>query len=365
MLPYLIDRGGNPSSIHGGGRDAREGIEVARRQVARLIGARPRRVLFTGGGSEANNLALKGLAFARRGQRGHLITSAIEHPSVLKTAAFLESVGFRITTLPPDEQGRISPSQLREAISEDSFLVSIMLANNETGTIQPIRELCAVAHEHGIPFHTDAVQAGGKIPVDVEELCVDLLTLSAHKLHGPKGVGALFVRRGVSLEPLVHGGSQEGGLRAGTENVAGIVGMGRAAEIARGHLDHGAKIRGLRDRLRDGIRERVPSARENGDPTHGLPNTLNLTLPGLRGESLVVALDQRGIALSSGSACKSGSPEPTHVLLAMGRTAEEAHCSLRFSLSRETTEEDIDDTLAALASVLEEMETTVRFLPCK
>jgi cysteine desulfurase NifS len=365
MLPYLIERSGNPSSIHGGGRDAREGMEVARRQAARLIGARPRRVLFTGGGSEANNLALKGLAFARRERSGHLITSAIEHPSVLKTAAFLESAGFRVTILPPDEQGRISPCQLREALSDDSFLVSIMLANNETGTLQPIRELCAVAHERGVPFHTDAVQAAGKIPVDVEELRVDLLTLSAHKLHGPKGVGALFVRRGVSLEPLVHGGSQEAGLRAGTENVAGIVGLGRAAEIARGHLDRGAKIRGLRDRLRDGIRERIPNARENGDPTHVLPNTLNLTLPGLRGESLVVALDQRGIALSSGSACKSGSPEPTHVLLAMGRTAEEAHCSVRFSLSRETTEEDIDETLMALESVLEEMETTVRFLPCK
>jgi cysteine sulfinate desulfinase/cysteine desulfurase-like protein len=240
-----------------------------------------------------------------------------------------------------------------------------MLANNETGTMQPIRELCAVAHERGVPFHTDAVQAAGKIPVDVEELCVDLLTLSAHKLHGPKGVGALFVRRGVTLEPLVHGGSQEGGLRAGTENVAGIIGMGRAAEIARGHIDRSATIRGLRDRLKDGIRERIPNARQNGDLKNGLPNTLNLTLPGLRGESLVVALDQRGIALSSGSACKSGSPEPTHVLLAMGRTAEEAHCSVRFSLSRETNQEDIDETLAALESVLEEMETTVRFLPCK
>jgi cysteine desulfurase NifS len=365
MLPYLVDRGGNPSSIHGGGRDARQGMEAARRQVARLIGANPRRVLFTGGGSEANNLALKGLAFARRERNGQLITSAIEHASVLKTAAFLESVGFRVRILPPDEQGRISPSHLRDALTDDTFLVSIMLANNETGTMQPIRELCAVAHERGVPFHTDAVQAAGKIPVDVEELCVDLLTLSAHKLYGPKGVGALFVRRGVTLEPLVHGGSQEGGLRAGTENVAGIIGMGRAAEIARGHLDRGATIRELRDRLRDGIRERIPNARQNGDPQNGLPNTLNLTLPGLRGESLVVALDQRGVALSSGSACKSGSPEPTHVLLAMGRTAEEAHCSVRFSLSRETTEEDIDETLIALASVLEEMETTVRFLPCK
>jgi cysteine sulfinate desulfinase/cysteine desulfurase-like protein len=277
----------------------------------------------------------------------------------------LESVGFRVTILPPDEQGRISPSHLRDALTDDTFLVSIMLANNETGTMQPIRELCAVAHERGVPFHTDAVQAAGKIPVDVEELCVDLLTLSAHKLHGPKGVGALFVRRGVTLEPLVHGGSQEGGLRAGTENVAGIVGMGRATEVARSHLDGGAKIRRLRDRLSDGIRERIPNARQNGDPKNVLPNTLNLTLPGLRGESLVVALDQRGIALSSGSACKSGSPEPTHVLLAMGRTAEEAHCSVRFSLSRETNEEDIDETLTALESVLEEMETTVRFLPCK
>lgn len=240
-----------------------------------------------------------------------------------------------------------------------------MLANNETGTLQPIRELCAVAHERGVPFHTDAVQAAGKVPVDVEELCVDLMTLSAHKLHGPKGVGALFVRRSMTLTPLVHGGSQEGGLRAGTENVAGIVGMGKAAEIAVGHADGGAKIRSLRNRLKDGICRRLPNAWQNGDPGNGLPNTLNLTLPGLRGESLVIALDQRGIALSSGSACKSGSPEPTHVLLAMGRSAEEAHCSVRFSLSRETTEEEIDETVTAFESVLEEMKTTVRFLPCK
>jgi cysteine sulfinate desulfinase/cysteine desulfurase-like protein len=240
-----------------------------------------------------------------------------------------------------------------------------MMANNEVGTVQPIADLCAVAHEHGVPFHTDAVQAAGKIPIDVESLGVDLLTLSGHKFHGPKGVGVLYVRRGVELDPLIHGGKQEGGLRAGTENVPAIVGMGKAAELALRAAQDTEQLRRLRDRLESGIRGLIPGATLNGEPERRLPNTLNLTLPGLRGESVVVALDQHGISLSSGSACKSGSPEPTHVLLAMGRGAEDVHCSVRFSLSAETTERDVDDTVSALEQVLEEMETTVRFLPCK
>jgi len=364
MLPYLAGAFGNPSSIHGGGRNAREAVAEARRQVAALIGARPRRIVFTGGGSEADNLALKGIAFAHSDRR-HLITSAIEHPAVLNTARFLERRGWRVTYLEVDGKGLVSPDSLRAALSVDTALVSIMMANNEVGTVQPIRELAAIAHAAGALFHTDAVQAAGKIPVDVQALDVDLLSLSAHKLHGPKGVGALYVRQGVELEPLIHGGFQEGRLRAGTENVAGIVGLGAAADLARRSLHETGTLQNLRDRLETGVRALIPKARLNGATDARLPNVLNLTLPDLRGESIVVAMDQRGIALSSGSACKSGSPDPTHVLLAMGRSPAEAHCAVRFSLSHQTGESDIEVALAALADVLHEMETAVRFLPCK
>jgi cysteine desulfurase NifS len=365
MLPYLQVAHGNPSSIHGSGRDARQAVENARRQVAKLIHARPRRIIFTGGGSEADNLALKGIALAHREQERHIITSAIEHPAVLQTCQFLEKIGYRITYLEVDEDGRVDPGALQAVLTEDTVLVSIMMANNEVGTIQPIRELCSIAHERGVLFHTDAVQAAGKIEVDVEDLDVDLLSLSGHKFHGPQGVGALYVRKGIELEPLIHGGKQEGGLRGGTENVPAIVGLGSAADLALRAVHDAPKVEGLRDRLEEGIRELIPGARLNGHPEHRLPNTLNLTLPDLRGESLVLALDQHGVSLSSGSACKSGSPEPTHVLLAMGRSDEDAHCAVRFSLSSSTTEEDIAETVSALARVLEELETTVRFLPCK
>jgi cysteine desulfurase NifS len=366
MLPYLGDRDGNPSAIHAAGRDAREAVARARRQVANLVGARPTRLVFTGGGSEADNLALKGVAFARRGEGRHVITTRIEHPAVLGAARYLEGQGFEVTWLEVDGHGRVDPESLRKALREDTVLVSVMHANNEVGTLQPIRELAALARERGVLFHTDAVQAAGKVPLDVEALGVDLATVSAHKFNGPKGVGALYVRKGVDLEPLVHGGKQESGLRGGTENVPGIVGMGRACELATRALhSDGDGVRRQRDHLQSRIAELVPGSRVNGHPDERLPNTLNMTLPDLRGEALVVALDQHGIALSSGSACKAGSPDPTHVLLAMGRTVEEAHCSVRFSLSRETTEEDIDHTIAALERVLTEMRTTVRFLPCK
>lgn len=365
MLPYLDDSHGNPSSIHGTGRDARDAVENARRQVAKLLGARPRRILFTGSGSEADNLALKGIAFAHRERGNHIVTSAVEHPAILKTCAFLERIGYRVTVLPVDGDGRVSPDALRDALTDETILVSIMMASNEVGTIQPIRELAAIAHERGATFHTDAVQAAGKIPIRVDELGVDLLTISGHKFHGPKGVGALYVRAGVALEPLVHGGDQERKLRAGTENVPAIVGMGKAAELAMQSLRETDRIRALRDRLESGVRMLVPGATRNGHETDRLANTVNLTLPDLRGESLVIALDQKGMALSSGSACKSGNPEPTHVLLAMGRSEEEAHCSVRFSLSSSTTAEDVDRTIQALGEVLREIESTVRFLPCK
>jgi cysteine desulfurase NifS len=365
MAPYFGASHGNPSSIHRAGRDARQAIVEARRQISRLINARPRSIIFTGGGSEADNLALKGVAFRYADKGRHLITTSIEHPAVLGAAAFLERIGYDVTYLEVDEWGRADPERLEMAIRDDTILVSIMMANNEVGTVQPIKELSRVAHNRGVLFHTDAVQAVGKIVVDVDDLDVDLLSIAAHKFHGPKGVGALYVRKGVQLEALIHGGKQERELRAGTENVPAIVGMGRAADLAPEWVADGDRLAELRDRLEERIRQAVPGAVLNGDPVHRLPNTLNLTLPGLRGESLVVALDQHGIALSSGSACKTGNPDPTHVLIAMSRAPESAHCAVRFSLSHHTTSKDVDATADALAEVLEEMETTVRFLSCK
>jgi cysteine desulfurase NifS len=364
MLPYLEEAYGNPSSIHGLGREAREAAEKARRQLARLVGARPREIIFTGGGSESDNLAIKGVLLNDGREGGHVITSSIEHPAVLSACRFLESQGYEVTYLDVDTDGYIDPAVLREAIREDTALVSIMMANNEVGTILPVRELCDIAHGKGALFHTDAVQAVGKIEVNMGELGVDMASLSGHKIHGPKGIGALYVRKGTALEPLIHGGQQEKGLRAGTENVPAMVGLGKAAELALDSWPGSDRVRELRDRLEKGIRELVPDASLNGHARLRLPNTLNMALPGLRGESIVIAMDQHGIALSSGSACKSGSPDPTHVLLAMGRSAEEAHCSLRLSLSRDTTQEDIDDTLSALAAVLKE-KNTVRLIPCK
>ena len=340
-------------------------MEAARRQVARLINARPRRVVFTSGGSESDNLALKGAALARRAEGRHIVTTQVEHPAVLDTCRALERHGFALTYLDVDSDGRLDPARLEHALRDETILVSVMAANNEVGTIQPIGELCRRAHARGALFHTDAVQAAGKIALDADGLEVDLLTLSGHKFHGPKGIGTLYVRKGLELEALVHGGRQEHGLRAGTENVPAIVGMGQAAELAPARLREMNRVRKLRDRLQQGIEQLVPGARLNGHPRERLPNTLNMTLPRLRGESLVVALDRKGIALSSGSACKSGSPDPSHALTAMGLSDEDAHCALRCSLSTETGDEDIEQTLGALAQVLEEMETTVRFLPCK
>jgi len=364
MIPYLGVAYGNPSSIHDMGRDAQEVMEKARRQVAKLINAQPRRILFTGGGSEADNLALKGVAFAKSNGGNHIITTSIEHPAILSTCEFLERLGYKITYLEVNEDGWLAPNRLRKAITDDTILVSVMMANNEVGTILPIEELCNIAHERGILFHTDAVQAIGKIKVDVQELDIDLLSLSGHKFHGPKGIGALYVKKSVRLEPVIHGGKQEIGLRAGTENVPAIVGLGKAAELV-AHAPRDSQETGrLRDKLEEDIRDLVREAKLNGHQTNRLPNTLNLTLPRLRGESIVLAMDQHGISLSSGSACKSGSPEPTHVLIAMGRTEEEAHCSVRFSLSRHTTEEDINETVSALAQVLEE-KSIVRLMPCR
>jgi cysteine desulfurase NifS len=356
---------GNPSSIYAVGKEAHQALETARRSVALLINATARRITFSGGGSEANNLAIKGVAFASANGKNHIITTAIEHPSVLSTCRWLEAHGFSVTYLPVNGEGMVSPDNLKTTITDQTCLISIMMANNETGTLQPIPELAAIAHEQGIMFHTDGVQAAGKIPIDVEELGVDLLTMSAHKLHGPKGVGALFACKEVELSPLITGGGQEKGLRAGTENVMGIVGFGKAAELALESLPDMHQVKEKRDRLEHGILALIPGAKVNGHRDHRLPNTLNITFPGMRGESLVLALDQRGVALSSGSACHAGMPEPSHVLLAMGLTEEEAHCALRFSLGRKTTGEDIDRTLAILQKIITDQKAMIRFVSCR
>ena len=365
MFNYMEMEHGNPSSIHTMGRNAKEAINESRQKIARLLNTQPKRLIFTGGGSEADNLALKGIAFANREKGNHIITTKIEHPAILQTCKFLEKMGFEITYSESDKFGFISVDSLKNAFRKDTILVSIMMANNEVGSIQPIKELAAIAHDHGIIFHTDAVQAVGKIKVDVKELDVDLLSLSGHKFHGPKGIGALYVKKGINIEPVIHGGKQESGLRAGTENVPAIVGLGKASELVQSNLIRIQELKNLTDKLQQGIQKLIPEAIINSPEENRLPTTLNMTLPGYRGESLVIALDQHGIALSSGSACKSGSPEPTHVLLAMGKTAEEAHCSIRFSLSVDTTEKEIAETLASFKDVLNEMENTVRFLPCK
>ncbi len=366
MRRYLEEGQGNPSSIYREGKDSRSVIEAARRSVAQLLNCTARRIVFTGGGSEADNLAIKGTAFANwKGEKRHIITSAIEHPAVLNTCKWLEKYGFRVTYLPADGTGRVNPADLAEALSNDTCLVSIMTANNETGSIQPIAELAAMAREKGVPFHTDAVQAAGKIAIDVQDPAVDLLTLSGHKLNGPKGIGVLYMRQGVELEPLVHGGSQENGRRAGTENTAAIAGVGKAAELALQRLPEMKRVAGLRNRLQAGIQRILPEARLNGHPRERLPNTLNMIFPGMRGESLVLALDQRGIALSSGSACRAGSPKPSHALLAMGLSEADAHCTLRFSLGRENSEADINFTVAVLEEVIRDSRSSVQFVPCR
>jgi len=367
MLPFLGEACGNPSSIHGFGNQARVAVEAARRVVAQALNCTARRVIFTGGGSEADNLALRGVTLASDGSRRHLVVSSVEHPAVLATARALAEAGYQLTLLPVNREGVVEPGQLEEAIRPDTLLVSVMLANNETGALQPVRELAAIAHARGALFHCDAVQGFGKIPLDVEELGVDLLALSAHKIHGPKGVGALYVGKEVPLAPLITGGGQERGMRAGTENVPGVVGFARAVELFQKRLygDEPARVVRLRDRLEEGIRALLPGARRNGPEKLRLPNTLSMILPEIRGESLVLFLDRRGIAFSSGSACKSGNPDPSHALLAMGLSAQEAHCSVRFSLGTANSEEEIDYVLESLRELLGETRSLVRFVPCR
>ena len=353
MLPYFTQVYGNASSIHGTGRDARKALEASRRQVADILGCKPQEVYFTSGGSESDNWAIKGVAFANRKRGNHIITSSIEHHAVLHTCQWLEKQGFTVTYLPVDEYGQIDPKDVEAAITDQTILISVMAANNEIGTLQPIREIARIAQAHKIYFHTDAVQAMGAIPMNVKEIGCDLLSLSAHKFHGPKGVGVLYIRQGTRIDTFMHGGAQERGKRATTENIPGIVGLAEALALATQNLEEkSARIANLRDQLIDGLTQ-IPYVRLNGHRTNRLPNNCNFSIRFVEGEALLLRLDLAGIAASSGSACTSGSLDPSHVLLAIGLPHEIAHGSLRFSLSDQTTQEEVDYVLKTLPGIVE------------
>jgi cysteine desulfurase len=364
MLPYFTQQAGNPSSIHQLGRTALQALDDAREQVAMVLGCSRREIIFTGGGSEGANLAVKGAALAQRarGRGAHLIVSTIEHHAVLHAAEYLQTVGFELTLLPVDAAGIVHPDDLRAALRPDTVLVSVMYANNEVGTIQPIAELGAICREADVLFHSDAVQAVGMLPLDVEALNVDLLSITAHKFYGPKGVGVLYARRNTPLQPQIHGGGQERRRRAGTENIPAIVGLAAAltkAEIRR--PAYAARLSSLRDRLISGLLERIPQSRLNGDPIRRLPNNANLGFDCVEGESILLLLDQAGICASSGSACTSGSLEPSHVLTAMGLSTEWANGSVRFSLGQSSSEEDVEYLLDLLPAMVDRLRTVA---PC-
>ncbi|MCP1714878.1 cysteine desulfurase [Methanocalculus alkaliphilus] len=355
MLPYFSLHFGNPSSIYRIAQTSRTAIDEARRKVAAALGADEREIFFTSGGTESDNWAIRGIASAHKKKGRHIITTAIEHHAVLHTVEALGKEGFEITYLPVDEYGMVSPESVGEAIRPDTILISVMLANNEIGTIQPIQKIGEIAQAHKVFFHTDAVQAIGQIPVDVRELGVDLLSISAHKFGGPKGVGALFIRRGLRIDPLLYGGAQEQRRRAGTENVPGIVGLGAAIERATALMPEKAeRMKRLRQRLTDGLLS-IPKSRQNGHPTERLPNNVNIIFDYIEGESILLLLDANGIAASTGSACTSASLDPSHVLLACGLPHEQAHGSLRLTLGEETTEEDITYVLEIVPKVVQRL----------
>jgi len=356
MLPFFAEHFGNPSSVHWAGRGTRGAVETAREQVAQLVGASPAEIVFTACGSEGDNFALKGTADALRHKGNHIITSAVEHPAILEVCGWLEKQGFEVTYLPVDADGMLTAAQVEAAIRPETILISLMWGNNETGTLFPIAEIGAVARRRGVRFHSDAVQAVGKVPVDVQAAGVDLLTIAAHKFGGPKGVGAIYIRRGTKLTPFMHGGHQERHRRAGTHNVPGIVGLGKACELVGQELEaKGERLRRLRDRLEQGIVDAIGEVRVNGHPSERLPNTLNVSFAYIEGESLLLNLDMKGVAASSGSACTSGSLEPSHVLGAMGVPVELAHSSTRFSLGPDTEEADIDYLIEILPPIVERL----------
>jgi len=353
MLPYFSGAFGNPSSLYNCGQTAKEALEKVRARVANLIGAQSKEIIFTSGGTESDNSAIKGVAYANRDRGNHIITTAIEHHAVLKTCQFLETEGFSVTYLPVDSYGTVAPEDVRKAITNKTILISVTQANNEVGTIEPIAEIGKIAREAGLYFHTDAVQTAGHIPINVDEFGVDLLSISAHKLYGPKGVGALYIRTGTKLLPFMHGGEQEGSRRASTENVPGIVGFGKAVELAQQEMNEEAeRITSLRDKLINGLLERIDHIRLNGHPKNRLPNNVNVSVAFVEGESMCLNLDFAGICAATGSACSSASEEPSHVLMALGVPPQEAHGSLRFSLGKWTTEEDIDKVIELLPQIV-------------
>jgi cysteine desulfurase len=356
MLPYFCVEYGNASSIHTFGQRARGAVEEARESVAALLGAAPAEIMFSSGGTESNNHAIFGLVGAASRKSKHVITSAVEHSAVLDPCRALEKQGVAVTYLPVDGEGLVNPEDVRRAIRPDTVLITIMLANNELGTIEPIAEIGKIAAEAHVTLHTDAIQAAGKIPIDVAKLGVHLLSISAHKLYGPKGVGALYVRKGTYLEPLLYGGHSERDRRPGTEDVTSIAGLGKAADLALTHMrTEGPRLKALRDRLENGLVERISHARVNGSRAPRVPNTANLTLPFIEGEAMVIALDLRGLACSTGAACSSGAVEPSHVLTAIGLAPEDARATLRLSLGRQTTDEEIDFALETIPPVIERL----------
>jgi cysteine desulfurase len=353
MIPYFSEHFGNPSSIYSIAGDSKKVIDAARVQVSKALGADTDEIYFTSGGSESDNWAIKGVAFANRKKGNHIITSAIEHHAVLHTCKYLEKEGFTVTYLPVDKYGMVDPADLEKAITEKTILVSVMFANNEIGTIEPIAELGAVAHNHKVYFHTDAVQAIGNVPVDVKAQNIDMLSLSAHKFYGPKGIGALYIRKGMKIENLIHGGGQERKRRAGTENIAGIVGLGKAIELATADIDgHNRRIRAMRDRLLQGILTKIPGTHLNGHNEKRLPGNVNVSFEFIEGESMLLWLDDEGICASTGSACTSGSLEPSHVLIATGLPVELSHGSLRLTLGDINTEQDVDFVLKVLPKIV-------------
>lgn len=353
MEPFFRDRFGNASSIHRYGQDARAAVEEARARVAGLVNARPGEIYFTSGGTESDNLAIKGTACARKADGRHIITTNIEHSAVMSSCAFLEREGFEVTYLPVDEYGRIDPGQVEDALTDRTILVSIMHANNEIGTVQPVGEIGRIVRARGVCFHTDAVQSAGKLAVDVEAMRADLLSLSGHKIYGPKGVGAIYIRKGVEIEPTAHGGHHENDVRSGTENTVGIVGMGMAAELAAEERESEFRhLSEMRDALEARIRVEIEGVRVNGHPQRRLPGTLNVSFPGAEGESLIMSLDLEGIAVSTGSACTSGAIEPSHVLLALGRDPRTALGSVRFSFGRDNTMGDVDYVMSRLPGIV-------------
>ncbi len=356
MLPYFSEFYGNPSSVYALSNHSRLAIDKARERVAKAIGAKKTEVFFTGGGSEADNWALKGVAYKNKDKGNHIITTKIEHHAILHTCEYLEQQGFQVTYLDVDEYGMISLEELEKAITEKTILISIMFANNEIGTIQPVKEIGELAKKQGVLFHTDAVQAVGSLPIDVKEMNIDLLSMSAHKLYGPKGVGALYIRQGTKIDPLIAGGAQEKNKRAGTENTPGIVGLGKAIELAYEHLEENTTyLISLRERLIKGIKERIPYVRLNGHPEKRLPGNANFCFQFIEGEALLLSLDMVGIAGSSGSACTSGSLDPSHVLLAIGLPHEIAHGSLRLSLGTGNTEEEVDFAVEKLVGIVDRL----------